>query len=100
MDKEVQVEAFAIIGRRLRALRDYREIKTQGEMARLIGATTNQYNNWETGASRITIDYAMEVCRLTGATMDYIYRGELSALPGPLAAFLLSVESEQIRSKG
>jgi transcriptional regulator with XRE-family HTH domain len=68
------------IGERLELLRVSKGIPTQRDMAQLLGVDTNRYNNWAIGTSRVPVNYAVMVCVLTGATLDYIYRGEVSGL--------------------
>lgn len=72
---------------RLRALRAAKAIPTQEAMAELIGAARNQYNNWERG-SLIPVAFAIRICAITGATLDYIYKGDKSGLPLNLVMLL------------
>lgn len=96
----MSVTSWKSVGRRLKALREAKEIPTQGDMARLIGATFPQYNNWERGAGQLPVPFAMEICRVTGCTLDYIYRGEMSALPTNLITLLPEAQSSQPRKRG
>lgn len=81
MESEAEQYSDREIGRRLEALRLAKGIAAQNMFAQLIGAQISQYNNWETGRRRITVDFAIKICVLTGATLDYIYRGDVSSLP-------------------
>jgi len=49
--------------------------KTQAELCRITGISTQKWNNAETGDNRISIPDATRLCRATGVTMDWIYRG-------------------------
>jgi len=76
------------VGARLKALREAKGITAQAAMARLIGATPEQYNNWERGAGALPVQYAIRIYSFTGAGLDYIYRGDFSGLPVNLITLL------------
>jgi DNA-binding XRE family transcriptional regulator len=59
-------------------------------MANLIGAEPKQYNHWENGHQIIPVSFAVKLCGLTGATLDYIYQGNTSSLPMHLISYLSS----------
>lgn len=82
-----------LIGRRLEAIRLVKEAGTQQEFAEAIGVSRNRYNNWACGVGPIPIAQAAKVKELTGATLDYIYLGELSGLPLALAKALAEAEA-------
>lgn len=69
------------IGNRLRYLRLYLGMNVQKNMAELLGASPSQYSNWENGLGLIPVDAAVKIQGLTGASLDYIYTGNASALP-------------------
>ena len=83
------------IGSRLKALREAKGISSQTSFARLLGAEVNQYGNWERGVGPITVEYAIRVCVFTGATLDYIYRGDLSSLPANLMMLVSGSSAEE-----
>lgn len=87
------------IGYRLRLLREARGIRTQALMAELVGVETNRYNNWERGAALIGPLEAIKVCSITGGSMDYIFRGEMSSLPANIVAYLSSDAASLSRKK-
>lgn len=72
-------EAVEAIGRRLRILRyacgyDGRRLS---EWCRWIGiGNPSQWHQYESGGKRIRIDEALQVMRMTGATLDWIYDGD------------------------
>lgn len=81
------------VGERLRLIRlAYSALQrrerdiSQAEFARICDIGAPAWNNAETGDNRLGIDNALAVCRRTGASLDYIYRGEMSHLPLALAA--------------
>jgi len=78
------------IAKRLRGIREGLGLGNQAVLAARLGATVNQYNNWETGTAKIPVSYATRLCVLTGVTLDYIFRGEVSALPVRLVTLLPS----------
>lgn len=79
---------YAEIGRRLIALREAESKLTQKEWAEKHGFNATQYNNWETGARRITVDAAERLCDLYGLKLDFIYRGNISGLPDSIKNLL------------
>lgn len=72
------------IGERLKLLREAKGM-TQAAFSRTLKIDQQQWNNYERGFRRISIDQATKVCIITGATLDWIYRGVTSALPLELA---------------
>jgi transcriptional regulator with XRE-family HTH domain len=69
-----------IVGRRLRVLRRARGIKTAKLAADLLGVSNSRYVNWENGVGLIGVFHAITFCEITGADLDYIYRGRQSGL--------------------
>lgn len=84
---------FADIGARLRLLRLAHGYKNQRHFAKLLGAGPTQYNNWEKGAARIPVAFALEMRKLTGGDLQYIYDGALSGLPAVLVSRLDEISS-------
>lgn len=64
----------------------------QAVWCRLAGIEPQAWNNYERGFRRISIDQALKVCRITGVTLDWIYRGIPSGVPVELATSLLHLE--------
>ena len=52
---------------------------------RLTGIGPAAWNNAETGDNRMGVDNAMELCRATGVTLDWIFMGHRGGLPQKLA---------------
>lgn len=67
------------IGERLERLREAHGLN-QKEWAAKHRFNYTQYNNWEKGAMRITIQNAERLCDLYGLTLDWIYRGRVDGL--------------------
>jgi hypothetical protein len=44
--------------------------------------TPQKWNNYTSGRQMIPVEAALLVCRKFGITLDWIYRGDASALPG------------------
>lgn len=72
---------YAEIGRRLVAIRRAESSMNQKEWAEKHGFGATQYNNWEKGTRRITVDEAERLCTLYGLSLDFVYRGRLSGVP-------------------
>jgi len=90
-------ESVAAIGERIRLTREAMRL-TQAAFARLVGADPQAINNWEKARSRISLDQALKVCKATGASLDWIYRGQASSgLPVSLATEVQTLERLQRR---
>ena len=68
------------VGKRLKAIRKALNMR-QSKLCQLANISPQAWNNAETGDNLLTIPSAVELCRVTGATMDFIYRGQVSGLP-------------------
>lgn len=67
--------------RRLTRLRTALKL-SQADLCRRIDVAPNRWNQYETGERRITIDVAARLNKAFGVTLDYIYLGDESGLPG------------------
>ncbi len=81
MESQADQPLYIEIGRRLAAIRNAESTMNQKEWAEKHGFSPTQYNNWEKGVRRITVDEAERLCDLYGLKLDFIYRGNLSGLP-------------------
>ena len=81
MTKTADLTPYIDIGTRLTAIRNAESDLGQGEWAVRHGFSKTQYNNWENGVRRITVDEAERLCTLYGLSLDFIYRGNLSGVP-------------------
>jgi DNA-binding transcriptional regulator YiaG len=85
-------ESVAAIGQRIRQTREAMRLN-QSAFARLVGTEPQAVNNWESARSRISLDQAINVCKATGASLDWIYRGLASSgLPVNLATALQTLD--------
>lgn len=73
--------------------------KSQAEICRITGITTQKWNNAETGDNRISIPDATRLCRATGVTMDWIYRGVRANLPSIILEAIARQENAPQRPK-
>jgi transcriptional regulator with XRE-family HTH domain len=72
------------IGKRLKLVREALKM-SQTALCRLASISPQAWNNAETGDNLLTVPNAVKLCRVTGVTMDWIYRGQItSALPAVL----------------
>ncbi|MCB1401267.1 MAG: helix-turn-helix transcriptional regulator [Rhodobacteraceae bacterium] len=76
------------VGRRLRALREYRK-KTRAEFAESVGIDATSYGRIEKGAKILKADMAYKIAERWGVSMDFLYRGRLTELPESLADSLM-----------
>lgn len=81
MTADPNQQPYIEIGRRLIALRTAESELSQKDWAIKHGFGVSQYNNWEKGVRRITLDEAERLCNLYGLKLDFIYRGNLSGVP-------------------
>jgi transcriptional regulator with XRE-family HTH domain len=65
---------------------------SQARWCRLVGITPSAWNNYERGANRISLDQALKICRATGISLDWIYRGLRAGMPYELACKLLKAD--------
>lgn len=82
------------IARRIIMLREALGMN-QSAFATLVGLTQPGLANYESGLRRPDIDKAIQICLRTGATMDWLYRGERSGLPQRLLELLPDFASAQ-----
>ena len=73
---------------RMKTIRKAKGIKSQTAMAKLIGAEINQYNNWERGVAIMPVTFGIRFAAFTGASLDYIYLGDMSNMPMSLVQHL------------
>jgi transcriptional regulator with XRE-family HTH domain len=72
------------VAARLRLTRQALKLSQAG-LCRIARISPQAWNNVETGDNLIGIENAIKLCRATGITLDWIYRGVRSNLP-PLIA--------------
>lgn len=72
------------IAARLKWLRGYVGL-TQSEFAESLGVTLTNYNNWERGRQRMSIDGALKVNQTYGTTLDFLYLGRREGLSSDMA---------------
>jgi transcriptional regulator with XRE-family HTH domain len=53
----------------------------QAEFGRRTGIAPQNFSNWLSGSQRPSLDMALKICVATGATLDWIYRGNADCLP-------------------
>ena len=72
---------------------------SQAALCRRTGIATNVWNNAETGDNRISVDEAVKLCRVTGVSLDWIYRGSRVNLPEKILEFLANFDRTQGASR-
>src|SRR5580765_1894274 len=86
------VSSAVEIGKRLKLVREALKM-SQTALCRLASISPQAWNNAETGDNLLTVPNAVKLCRVTGVTMDWIYRGQItSALP---AVMLEEIQRQQ-----
>jgi transcriptional regulator with XRE-family HTH domain len=64
---------------------------SQAELARQCGFEPPRVNNWLKANARPDIEAGNTICDHLPITLDWIYRGDASKLPGDLQAELIAV---------
>lgn len=75
---------LADVQARLKVTREALKL-SQAELCRRTGISTQSWNNAETGDERISVDNAIKLCRHSGVTLDWVYRGIPALLPADIA---------------
>ena len=83
------------VGERMRMVREARGFPHQGAFAKLLGVSQSRYANWEQGAHPVPYDFAIKIHALTGADLDFLYRGDMSGLPPQLIESLTAAYRKQ-----
>lgn len=106
MAREKDPESVEAIAQRLRWIRiafsaaqGLHRPMSQAEFARQAKIGVAAWNNAETGDNRIGIDNAIALCRLTGVSLDYIYRAYGDRLPHKLAVEITRLEAERFAKR-
>jgi transcriptional regulator with XRE-family HTH domain len=101
--KRLRPDTIPEIARRLRLLR-MAVTSSQAEFCRRAGISTQLWNNYERGLSRIGIDTAISLQRKFAVPLDWIYLGIEAQLPNAIARKIEELESEEpeepIRANG
>jgi len=71
---------YSVIGDRLVKIREGLSDMNQKEWAERHNFSPTQYNNWENGSRRITVDAADVLVTRYSLTLDYIFRGTVDGL--------------------
>lgn len=58
---------------------------TQVQICRMTGISTQTWNNAETGDNMLGLQSGLLLCRATGVTLEWIYRGRRANLPQAIA---------------
>lgn len=71
---------YTVIGDRLRRIREGFSELSQRQWAEKNNFNPTQYNNWEKGTRRISVDAAEALSNRYGLSLDFIYRGRVDGL--------------------
>ena len=88
------------IGQRLERFRLALEIETQAALAAVIGVSTNRYNNWATGVSRLPVEFAVKLSSISGVPIAYFFTGDMSGVPMRLITLLEQPVSPSKKRRG
>lgn len=88
------IRTTAHIATRLRHTREALGLN-QKEFAMRANLSQNGYNQYESGARRLTIDAAHRICDEYGVTLDWLYRGDRSRLPHHLAIEIARIDAAE-----
>jgi transcriptional regulator with XRE-family HTH domain len=82
-DKTGMDDRAKVLARRLVATREALGLNA-AELCRRIDCKTNRWSQYETGERAITLEIANRLCDEFRLSLDWIYRGDPSLLPGHL----------------
>lgn len=85
-------ESVKSVGQRLELLRRAMGWENQF-IAHQIGISPQKWRNYKMGDNVFPPLYAIRLCTVTGATLDFIYRNERGALPNNLVEKLAEAEA-------
>ena len=85
-----RVRPYEDIADRLRVLRSIEGME-QREFASAASVGYSQYKNWESGAHRLSLDGALNIRKRFGATLEYLYLGDVDSLPRVLRSEVISI---------
>lgn len=92
IDPDDTGDLAADVGRRLSLVRRALRLNQQ-EFGSRAGLSQPQYNQFETGKRRLTIEAAINLCHVYSLTLDYLYRGDPSGLPYKLATTINQIRT-------
>lgn len=84
------------IGARLRAAREALGL-TQAEFYRRAGIAQNAYSQYESGKRLLTLNQAIKLRDAFGLSLDWLFQGDLAAMPHALAAKLAAQQEMSAR---
>ncbi len=87
------------VAARLRLTREALKL-SQAALCRMAGIPTNTWNNAETADNRLGLDEAFKLCRATGVSLDWIYRGNRALLPALILEEIARREAIPARRPG
>lgn len=73
---------------------------SQAALCRITRIPTNTWNNAETADNRLGLDEAFKLCRVTGVSLDWIYRGSRALLPAKILEEIARRESATTPTRG
>ncbi len=84
MDPEDTGNMLQDVARRLRRLRKRVHRVEQEEFAQPLGVSQSGYSNFDSGKRPLTLRVALKLCEHYDLSLDWLYRGDPSNLPGLL----------------
>lgn len=82
----------AEIARRLVLTRRALGIDHQQDFGKAAGLSQPQYHQFESGKRRLSLEAALALCSTYGLSLDWLYRGDMNALPFRLANAIREIE--------
>ncbi|MFS8181470.1 helix-turn-helix transcriptional regulator [Pseudovibrio denitrificans] len=98
MTRRVISGRYADSATRLRAVRKYFGMN-QKDFAANADIQYKSYNQWESGDFRVSIPGAIKLRERYGISMDFIYIGNIDALPTKMANELMSILRDNASNK-
>ncbi len=89
---------FSDIGERLLRLRNALGLPTDAAFAARIEVSPQKLSNYMRGRARPDLSTGLNICKRTGVTLDWIYRGDISGLSVQMAQKLDEAPAQRART--
>ena len=94
---DMEPTSVAEVAARLKLTREAMGL-SQVRICKLTGISVQTWNNAETGDNMLGLASALRLCRATGVTLEWIYRGNRFQLPQVIAEEIARREPRQRRA--
>jgi transcriptional regulator with XRE-family HTH domain len=94
---DIEIASKENVAKRLKWLRDFYDL-SQVDFSKNIGVLVSQYNNWERGRQRLSLEGALKINAVYGTTLDFLFLGRRELLSQEMLNDLASSDLEATSS--